>query len=124
MQCLLIDDDLDDQEVFVMTLEKISKNIVCTTADSGVAALKMLQDGQFIPEYIFMDMNMPKMNGIDCLQAVKEFPHLKDCKIYMYSTTGENSVVQKIKDLGAVDFIVKPTSPAVLQEILSKILEN
>jgi DNA-binding NarL/FixJ family response regulator len=49
---------------------------------------------------------------------------LKDCKIFMYSTTAENAVVRKIKELGAEDFIVKPASPTVLQEILSNILNS
>ena len=42
MQCLLVDDDPDDQEVFLMTLEKINKNIECLTANNGVEALSLL----------------------------------------------------------------------------------
>ncbi len=124
MQCLLIDDDLDDQEVLIMTLEKINKNITYATANTGVAALDVLADGQLKPDYIFLDMNMPKMNGIECLTNLKKLPQLADCKIFMYSTTAENAVVQRIKELGAVDFIVKPASPADLEKILSKILGN
>jgi CheY-like chemotaxis protein len=124
MQCLLIDDDIDDQEIFLMTLEKINKNIICTTADSGVVALNLLKQATLIPDYIFIDMNMPKMNGTECLAAIRQLPHLKDCKIFMYSTTAENAVVRKIKELGAEDFIVKPASPTVLQEILSNILNS
>jgi CheY-like chemotaxis protein len=125
MQCLLVDDDLDDQEVFLMTLEKINKNIKCLTANNGVEALSLLtaQDS-FVPDYIFLDVNMPKMNGIDCLRNIKSLAHLNRCKIFMYSTTSETSILEKSKKLGATDFIVKPPSPTVLKETLSEILNN
>jgi len=124
-QCLLVDDDLDDQEVFLMTLEKINKNITCLTANNGVEALSLLtaQDS-FVPDYIFLDVNMPKMNGIECLKNIKSIAHLSNCKVFMYSTTSETSVLEKSKTLGATDFIVKPVSPAVLKETLSEILNN
>jgi len=124
-QCLLVDDDLDDQEVFLMTLEKINKNITCLTANNGVEALSLLtaQDS-FVPDYIFLDVNMPKMNGIECLKNIKSIAHLRNCKVFMYSTTSETSVLEKSKTLGATDFIVKPVSPAVLKETLSEILNN
>jgi CheY-like chemotaxis protein len=125
MQCLLVDDDPDDQEVFLMTLEKINKNIKCLTANNGVEALSLLQSQHsFVPDYIFLDVNMPKMNGIECLKNIKDLAYLNNCKIFMYSTTSETSVLEKSKKLGATDFIVKPASPAVLKETLSVILNN
>ncbi|MBV9962729.1 MAG: response regulator [Parafilimonas sp.] len=124
MQCLLVDDDLDDQEVFLMTLEKINKDIKCLTANNGVEALSLLSHNSFVPDYIFLDVNMPKMNGIECLKNIKDLSHLNDCKIFMYSTTSETSVLEKSKSLGATDFIVKPASPATLKATLSVILNN
>jgi CheY-like chemotaxis protein len=124
MQCLLVDDDLDDQEVFLMTLEKINKNILCLTANNGVEALSLLTPGSFVPDYIFLDVNMPKMNGIECLRNIKELTHLNTCKIFMYSTTSETSVLEKSKKLGATDFIVKPSSVIVLEKTLAGILQN
>jgi len=125
MQCLLVDDDVDDQEVFLLTLEKINKNIKCLTANNGAEALSLLTaPHSFVPDFIFLDVNMPKMNGIECLKRLKDLAHLNTCKIFMYSTTSEPSVLEKSKKLGAADFIVKPASPAVLQEILSVILNN
>lgn len=122
LQCLLVDDDEDDQEIFLMALEKINKNIKCLTANDGVEALSILKEQkEFIPDYIFLDVNMPKMNGIDCLESMKEFKHLKNAKFFMYSTTSENWVMEKSKELGALDFIIKPASPSALEKILSKI---
>jgi len=124
MQCLLVDDDLDDQEIFLMTLEKINKNIKCLTANNGVEALSLLTQNSFVPDYIFLDVNMPKMNGIECLRNIKHLELLNNCKIFMYSTTSKTSVLEKSKKLGATDFIVKPASPALLKETLSNILKN
>ena len=98
MQCLLVDDDLDDQEVFLMTLEKINKNIKCLIANNGAEALLLLTtQNSFVPDYIFLDVNMPKMNGIECLKNIKSLTHLNNCKIFMYSTTSETSVLETSK---------------------------
>ncbi len=123
--CLLVDDDLDDQEIFIMTLETVNENIRCMTANNGAEALALFNsDEHLIPEYIFLDVNMPKMNGIDCLKSIRLLERLKSCKIYMYSTTSENQVVAETKELGALDFIVKPARASELKIILSKIFSN
>jgi CheY-like chemotaxis protein len=121
-QCLIIDDDPDDQEIFLMCLRKVSTNIDCLTANNGVEALSILKSNEsYIPDYIFLDVNMPKMNGIECLKNIKTIGRLKNTKIFMYSTTSESNVVKESKELGVEDFIVKPSSTTDLKEKLSKI---
>ncbi len=108
-ECLIIDDDQDDQEIFLMCLGQINKNINCLAMKDGVEAISMLtSNSEYIPHYIFIDVNMPKMNGIDCLRIIKNMKHLKYTKIFMYSTTSENSTLTESKKLGADDFIIKP----------------
>jgi CheY-like chemotaxis protein len=125
INCLLVDDDPDDQEIFIMMAERINKNIKCLTANNGAEAVWMLNTNkESIPDYIFLDVNMPKMNGLECLKSIKTCEHLKHCKIFMYSTTSEDSIVAKAKELGAIDFIVKPALTSELKEILSKIFHN
>jgi CheY-like chemotaxis protein len=121
-QCLIIDDDEDDQEIFVMCVNKISDHIRCTTMNNGVEAIALLQaDESYSPEYIFIDMNMPKMNGIECLKHIRAIERLRNSSIFMYSTTSETSVVSQSKALGATDFIIKPAKTAELKEKLSAI---
>jgi response regulator of citrate/malate metabolism len=123
--CLLVDDDLDDQEIFMMTLETVDATIKCITSNNGADAIALLRnDENLIPEYIFLDVNMPKMNGIDCLKNITLLKRLKNCKIYMYSTTSENSMVEETKRLGVLDFIVKPARTSELKIILSQIFNN
>jgi len=123
-KCLIIDDDQDDQEIFLMCLRKIDKDIECTTANNGVEAIALLMsDGGYTPDYIFIDLNMPKMNGIDCLKLIKNIGRLEYSRIFMYSTTSEKSVLAQTMHLGANDFIIKPSKTAELKEKLSKIFE-
>lgn len=122
--CLIVDDDQDDQEIFLMTVAKINKDIKCFTSNNGIEALILLQSKQFIPDYIFLDVNMPKMNGIECLKAIKNLPHLNSSKVFMYSTALESTTLKQSKELGALDFIIKPASLSALKETLSAVLEK
>jgi CheY-like chemotaxis protein len=121
-QCFIIDDDQDDQEIFLMCVSDINPNIDCRTASNGAEAVEMLESQKdYAPDYIFLDVNMPKMNGIECLGHLKKMDWLRNTKIFIYSTTSEKSVVEESKALGADDFIVKPTKMSVLKEALSGI---
>src|SRR5258708_2480999 len=83
--CLIIDDDTDDQEIFILCVNKIGAHITCSSANNGVEAINLLQSNpDYTPEYIFIDMNMPKMNGMECLKRLKEMKRLKHSKIFMY----------------------------------------
>ncbi len=119
LTCLVIDDDQDDQEIFLMCIHKISTHIECTTKNNGVDALCLLEsDIAYIPDFIFIDVNMPKMNGIDCLKKLKTIDRLSETKIYMYSTTSETATVNETAHLGADGFLMKPAKTAELKEKL------
>lgn len=123
-ECLLIDDDLDDQEIFKLCVEKVSQDVNFTGLTESVEGVSMLtSNADYTPDYIFLDVNMPKMNGIQCLTALRQIERLDRCKIFMYSTTSEGSLVTKSRELGANDFIVKPSRSAELKEKLVKIFE-
>jgi CheY-like chemotaxis protein len=123
-ECLIIDDDQDDQEIFLMCLGDVSKDVSCTARNNGVDALAMLTtDSDYTPAYIFIDVNMPKMNGIECLKELKNIERLKNTKIFMYSTTSESTAFARSKELGATDFIIKPSSTFDLKAKLSEIFE-
>jgi PleD family two-component response regulator len=120
----LIDDDLDDQEIFKLCVEKVHQNVNFMGLTESVEAIAMLTaNSGYTPDYIFLDVNMPKMNGIQCLSALKQVERLNQCKIFMYSTTSEGELLARSKELGANDFIVKPARTAELKEKLMKIFE-
>jgi len=122
---LLVDDDVDDQDIFVIALGKVDKNIACIRASDGPRAIvKLKTDGQFIPDYIFLDMNMPKMNGLQCLSEIRRINRSKKVKIFMYTTTADPYLIKASKELGADGLLVKPASLNKLIETLRNLLQE
>jgi CheY-like chemotaxis protein len=120
-RCFLIDDDLDDQEIFLIAMQQFDAAIRCDFANDGAKAIEQLKaDEANVPDCIFIDMNMPRMNGIECLEQIKEMGHLKDVPVCMFSTSADPTSVAKAKALGAVGFIIKPADIAALSEMLGQ----
>ena len=121
MKCFLIDDDIDDQEIFLMALQDFNNSIDCQFASDGVHALETLMANElFLPHCIFIDINMPRMSGVECLENIKKIERLQNIPVCMYSTSADPAVVAKAKALGAADFIVKPSDITELSDLLSK----
>lgn len=117
---LLVDDDEDEHEIFLSALKHVDESWNFISADSCDKALKILSEVD--PDYIFIDVNMPRTNGMVCLEQVKKISRVAHVPVYMYST-GMNSLDgQKAKQLGAVDYIIKPNSISSLSSVLKKIL--
>ena len=124
LKCLLIDDDIDDQEIFSIALQEFGQSIDCRFACDGVDALETLRrDELFLPHCIFIDINMPRMNGVECLERIKKIDRLKDVPVCMYSTSADPKLVARTKSLGAVDFIVKPADISELSNLLSRFFQ-
>lgn len=123
--CLLIDNDRDDCDIFFMALQEIGPACSCDIVHDGLAALeKIHNDPSFTPALIFVDMNMPLMNGKQCLVELRKVDRLQQTAIYVYSTSADPRSVQEVKTLGATDFIVKPSSFTALVSLLSSILQT
>lgn len=124
MKCFLIDDDPDDQEIFAMAVKEFSHVVRCYFADDGIKALEKLTKDDFLPDCIFIDINMPRMNGIECLEQIKSISRLRPVPVCMFSTSADPAIVIKSKELGAIDFIVKPASVSVLSELLGGFINS
>jgi CheY-like chemotaxis protein len=123
IECLLIDDDLDDQEIFWMALAQACPGTRCMVITSGLEALKKFRgDDTYIPDYIFLDVKMPKMNGIQCLAEIKQMRHLGNAKVVVYSGSLDHRVTAECTRLGAAGFLQKPAGLRVLTEKLTAIL--
>lgn len=117
--CLLIDDDPDDQEIFSLALEKVTPRVTCEIASDCQEALAMLAPERgFIPDCIFLDLNMPRMNGKQCLKEIRRRPHLKSVPVIMYSTSLVDSDIYELRELGAMDFLTKPNNISTLSRVL------
>jgi CheY-like chemotaxis protein len=123
--CFLIDDDDDDQEIFSLALNIIDENISFVTANDGLEALNKLQiEGAFTPHFIFLDLNMVRMSGRECLREIKKIPHLKNIPVIIYSTSSEQKDITETMLLGATDYIVKPPSISILTKRLEQVLRK
>lgn len=125
LSCFLIDNDTEDQEIFAMALQAVDEFISCIVADNGVLAIQKLQaNPAYIPSLIFIDLNMPLMDGKKCLQEIKKMERLSQVPVYLYSTSADPHSIAEVKAMGAKDFIMKPAGYQQLIDLLSNILQS
>jgi CheY-like chemotaxis protein len=120
---LIVDDDVDDRDFFCEALNEIDRSIQCVCATNGYEALNILnQPDVATPDYIFLDLNMPRLGGIQCLTSIKKNKRLSQIPVIIFSTTRQNEEAEETKQLGAVMFLTKPSRYTELIQILSSIL--
>ncbi|MBA2501049.1 MAG: response regulator [Chitinophagaceae bacterium] len=107
---LLIDDDIDDQEFFLEAIKEVDPNIVCHITGSCDEGLSLLNNWSLLPDYIFLDLNMPKVDGKKCLVELKKTARLKDIPVIIYSTSSLKKDIEETKAMGAVHFLTKPAA--------------
>ena len=122
-KCFFIDDDEDDRDFFCTAMQQIDESIECIFAKDGVNAVNQLTENEsFIPDYIFIDMNMPLMDGRQCLETIKKIERLDHVPVYIYSTSGSPKLVEQVMKAGAKDFLIKPSSMPELTKMLKEIV--
>lgn len=121
MIILNVDDDQEDREFFCDALREIDPTITCLVAPGGMEALSILKKQSPLPDYIFLDINMPMMDGKQCLRTLKSIPEFQEIPVIMYSTSTDTREIRECYNLGAVDFLIKPHSYEKLVNDLSSI---
>lgn len=106
---MIIDDDEDDRMFFKEALKKMLTSSVCLEANGGVEALRQLRKAEQTPDFIFLDINMPRMDGRECLKELKKDAKLKSIAVIMYSTSFTEESIAELHALGAFGYLNKPT---------------
>lgn len=119
---LLIDDDADDQEIFLSALAFIDDSIRCTLAVNGQEGLQQLSAAESLPDLIFLDLNMPVMNGIQFLQELKNSARMKHIPVVIYSTASDQQTIRQAIEMGAFQFYTKPEKFSELVSLLHNLL--
>jgi len=110
MLILAVDDDADDLELFRDALCHIDSSIKLITAKNGIEAVNFLsKDSMVTPDIIFLDINMPKMDGRECLKYLKTNYLLRRIPVVMHSTTVSDADKATFENLGAT-FITKAST--------------
>ncbi|RYG03108.1 MAG: response regulator [Chitinophagaceae bacterium] len=110
VRIFLIDDDLDDQEIFTEALQEVNPEMKCEAAGNGKLALERLMKMHQLPAAVFLDLNMPVMNGREFLSVVKQNEQLKEIPVVIYSTTNVKHTADEMMKLGASKVLSKPES--------------
>ena len=107
---LLVEDDYLDVESVKRALKKQKINHVLHIAHNGVDALAMLtsETNKVIPDVILLDINMPKMNGLEFLSIIKNYYNLKNIKIFIITTSAEEYDKFTAQSLDVSGYILKP----------------
>lgn len=121
LKVLLIDDEEDDQEIFSEAMQEVFPDVQLHTASNGVEALKLLEENQTI-SMIFLDLNMPLMNGYEFLTTMRQNILFDRIPVVIHSTAKSDYIIELCRKLGANLFFTKPVNFSVLCERLREIL--
>jgi CheY-like chemotaxis protein len=120
---LLVDDDVDDQFFFMDAIKSLNKPVECAVANNGIEAIHHLNKIPPPPSLIFLDLNMPKMNGFECLEKIKKLEQYRDIPVVIFSTSSNPKEKERTTRLGAKVFLTKTSNFRKLQKQLDDILK-
>ena len=124
---MIVDDDKDDRFFFRRAVKQINADYEVTEAQHGEEALEQLRKADQLPHYIFLDLNMPLMNGKECLAEIKKDEKLKNIPVIIYTTSTYKIDREITNKLGAAYFLTKPTDmnhlPGEIIKAINKVEE-
>ncbi|MBK7428847.1 MAG: response regulator [Saprospiraceae bacterium] len=124
IQLLLADDDQDDCLLFSEAISELSSIIQLRMVHDGAELLKFLseQDTNQLPDIIFLDLNMPKKTGYECLIEIRQDNKFKHIPVVIFSTSFDPKTVSKLQENGADHYIRKPADFTILKNVLKEVL--
>lgn len=123
---LLIDDDAEDRSIAAEAIREVDDGVSIQMAESGHEALKLMNaffDEASLPNLIVLDVNMPKMTGIEVLRVIKSDERFNTIPVIIYSTSINPYEKDRCVNLGAHSYITKPVSYKESIEVASRFLQ-
>jgi CheY-like chemotaxis protein len=121
---LIIDDDEDDRQFFLEVVAQINPTIIFTESHNGQEVLHTLDNTITLPDVIFLDLNMPRLNGFYWLQQLKKNDRTSAIPVIIYTTSKQKEDMEAAKRLGAEHYIIKPNSTEDLIKEIEFVLKN
>jgi CheY-like chemotaxis protein len=122
MTILYADDDKEDQEVFMEIIQGINPEIIVLPAEDGLKTLEMLAD-QVAPNIIFLDVNMPFLNGYQTLAEIRKNDRFKETTVIIYSNNVYQQTYEEYASLNAL-YVRKPNTIREGMETLEPLLKR
>src|SRR5690242_15966137 len=120
---LLADDDKEDSLLFQEILDELPLSTHLTTVFNGEQLMQLLSDTkEQLPDVLFLDLNMPRKNGFDCLTEIKSSEKLKLLSVIIFSTSYDPEIVNLLYKNGAQYYIRKPNSFGQLKKVIHQAL--
>ncbi len=123
LRILLADDDEGDRLLFKDALLELDSKHIVHIVNNGMELMAYLtQKETILPDLIFLDLNMPRKNGLECLKEIRSNSDFKKISIAIYSTSAAEKDVSETFRSGANLYIKKPNNFANLNQLLCKVL--
>lgn len=123
LNILLADDDADDRQFFKEAMDEIDRNTMVSVVNDGAQLIEYLhQSNHYLPDIIFLDINMPLKNGLECLRELRGDRRYKDIRIVIYSTSGADKDIEEAYNSGANVYLKKPGDFTELKTSLANVL--
>jgi len=123
IRVLLADDDEEDRLFFIEAFQEIKIKTTVETVNDGVELMNYLSgETRKIPHILFLDLNMPRKSGLECLREIKRMENLGEMAIAIYSTSASEEDIEETFVKGANVYIKKPSSFKTLKDILEQVI--
>jgi CheY-like chemotaxis protein len=125
LRILLADDDECDRILFNEVFQEMEMKHSIHMVKNGLELMDYLSSGEILlPHFIFLDLNMPFKNGLDCLKEIRADEKFSEILIAVYSTSATEKDIEETFYSGANNYIKKPNTFALLKELLGKAVAN
>ncbi|RZJ30615.1 MAG: response regulator [Flavobacterium sp.] len=123
---LLADDDADDRQFFSEAIAELKMTHTLTLFNDGRQLMNYLEDpandDMDIPHILFLDLNMPYMNGMDCLREIRKNPKFNNLSVAIYSTSSSEKDIEETFIGGANIYIRKPNDFTTLKKVIKDVV--
>jgi CheY-like chemotaxis protein len=120
---VLADDDQDDRSFFKRAIDEVRVKTVLHIVNDGQQLMEYLsKQKNSLPHVIFLDLNMPRKSGIECLEEIRGNKALKDISVVIYSTSGADEDIEATFLKGANVYIKKPNDFQKLKKAIAVVL--
>ena len=123
LKILLADDDESDRLLFTDAFKELKIKSIVHTVNNGTQLMDYLtKNDAALPQLIFLDLNMPRKNGLECLKEIRSNKKFKEIAIAIYSTSASENDIKETFSNGANMYIKKPSDFNILKQLLAKVI--